>query len=82
MRLGGSLMRGSIKFYAEDRDFGFIKEDGGSDVFFHRTKLLDVDALGLPEGGEAVEYSVLVKGERVCAINIKRIYGQLEGKDT
>ena len=47
-------MTGTVKKWIEDNGFGFITpEDGGDDVFIHRTQLADAEAL---EQGETVSF--------------------------
>jgi len=47
---------GVVKFYNETKNFGFITPDqGGKDIFFHRTDLESGDAI---DQGMRVEYEV------------------------
>jgi len=43
-------MKGKIKKIIEGRGFGFILLEDGSDIFFHRTALIDVDINDLRYG--------------------------------
>lgn len=52
---------GKIRFYDEEKGFGFIASDEGEDVFLHATALEDADRV--PKGGERVEFGV-VSGKR------------------
>ena len=52
------VANGTIKRLVRDRGFGFIRDDGGQEWFFHRSAVeppLDFDAL---RGGERVEFQV------------------------
>jgi CspA family cold shock protein len=61
---------GKVRFYDEDKGFGFIAEDGGADVFLH--------ANALPEGvttlkkGARVEFGIVEgrKGAQALAVKI------------
>ncbi len=45
------MQRGTVKFYNDQKGFGFIQpEDGGKDVFVHATALERAGIRGLREG--------------------------------
>ncbi len=60
------MATGSIKRLFRDRGFGFIKVNGGPDVFFHRSHIRDGTFETLEEGA-AVEFEMAAsdKGPRV-----------------
>jgi len=66
-------MTGKIKKKVEDRMFGFIApEDGSNDVFFHKDALSGVTFEELQEG-DAVTYDVVPgKDGRTAAGNVQR----------
>jgi CspA family cold shock protein len=35
------MKTGKVKFYNEEKGFGFITEDGGKDIFVHASGLVD-----------------------------------------
>jgi cold shock protein len=48
---GFSMTTGTVKFYNDQRGFGFIQpDDGGKDVFVHATALEAAGMRGLVEG--------------------------------
>jgi CspA family cold shock protein len=49
-------MQGTVKFFDNDRGFGFISREGGDDVFVHVSNL-QAGATTLVEG-ETVEFEV------------------------
>jgi CspA family cold shock protein len=50
------MQRGTVKFYNNQKGFGFIQpEDGGKDVFVHATALERAGMSGLSEG-QKVEF--------------------------
>ena len=49
-------MQGTVKFFDNDRGFGFISREGGDDVFVHVSNLA-VAGTSLAEG-QAVEFEV------------------------
>ncbi|HEX9437415.1 MAG TPA: cold shock domain-containing protein [Candidatus Limnocylindria bacterium] len=44
------MASGTIKKLVSDRGFGFIAEDGGSEIFFHRSQVADDRFDSLKEG--------------------------------
>jgi CspA family cold shock protein len=62
---------GTIKKVVVDRGFGFITDERGTDVFFHRNELdssLDFDRLG---GGERVEFQVQQSPKGPRAVQVR-----------
>ena len=49
-------MQGIVKFFNQDRGFGFISRDGGDDVFVHVSNL-QAGGTTLTEG-QAVEFDI------------------------
>jgi len=49
-------MQGTVKFFDQDRGFGFISREGGADVFVHVSNLATTGAL-LTEG-QTVEFDI------------------------
>lgn len=35
------MKKGTVKFFNETKGFGFIKEEGGQEIFVHATGLID-----------------------------------------
>lgn len=59
-------MRGTVKWFKDDKGYGFIMpEDGTKDIFLHRTAL---ESAGIPQlvGGER-------NGKGYHAVNIKLV---------
>jgi CspA family cold shock protein len=51
MLKGFNMQTGTVKFYNDQRGFGFIQpDDGGKDVFVHATALEQAGMRGLVEG--------------------------------
>ncbi|ALK09423.1 cold-shock protein [Blastochloris viridis] len=49
------MTKGTVKFYNDQRGFGFIQpEDGGKDVFVHATALERAGMRGLVEGQQVL----------------------------
>jgi CspA family cold shock protein len=65
-------MKGKIKKIMRERGFGFITEEGGREIFFHRSALVgtDFDAL---QGGTSVEFDAEKGPKGLRAVNIHLI---------
>ena len=68
------MPRGRVKWFNTEKGFGFIApDDGGKDVFVHRSK---VSGLGWDEGleeGEEVEFDVERTPKGLSAQNVERV---------
>lgn len=63
------MNNGIVKFFNSDRGFGFISpDDGGKDVFVHKSNLID----GIAEG-DKVSYDVEEGEKGLNAVNVKVI---------
>jgi CspA family cold shock protein len=67
------MARGTIKWFNENKGFGFIKpEDGSQDVFVHFTAIKEEGFKTLAEGQE-VEFDI-VQGEKgLQAANVVKV---------
>jgi len=53
----GNTMQGTVKFFNNEKGFGFISRDGGSDVFVHFSNIAG-DGFKSLEEGDTVEFEV------------------------
>lgn len=65
-------MKGKIVRLVRDRGFGFIRAEGGQEVFFHSTEVRDGDFNSLNEG-ESVEFDMGrdSRSNRERAVNVR-----------
>jgi cold shock protein len=64
------MAKGKIKFFNEEKGFGFIlQDDGGKDLFVHQSQ---TDGYALNEG-DAVEFEVGQGQKGPCANKVKRL---------
>ncbi|MFA7314395.1 MAG: cold shock domain-containing protein [Candidatus Magasanikbacteria bacterium] len=63
-------MQGTIKKLT-DKNFGFISQDGGDDLFFHANSLAGVDFSELREG-DAVTFEVENTPKGKAATNVQK----------
>ena len=65
------MKRGKVKFFNEDKGFGFIMpEDGSKDLFVHISGIVDGKAL---KQDDKVEYEVGQGKKGPCAVEVTRI---------
>lgn len=60
------MKTGIVKFFNETKGFGFIKEDGGEEVFVHVSGLVD-----RVQENDAVEFDVENGKKGLMAVNVK-----------
>ena len=65
-------MKGNIKRLIRERGFGFISTEDGTEVFFHRTALQDINFDTLEEGN-SVEFDLESGPKGPRAVNLKVI---------
>ena len=56
-------MEGTVKFFNEDKGFGFIQSEDGKDVFFHHSTVADQQFDNLSEG-QKVEFTIDPGGDK------------------
>lgn len=64
-------MKGTVKFYKEDKGFGFINGEDGNEYFFHITNVKNNDTITL-ESEDNVTFDVAQgeKGDKAVDIDL------------
>ena len=70
-------MKGKVKKLIGDRGFGFITAEDGSEVFFHRSDLLEADFDTMEEGAD-VEFDLETGAKGPRAVKVRT--GESEAK--
>ena len=64
-----NTVTGQVKFFNESKGFGFIKQDGGADVFVHYSAIKSSGFKTLAEG-QRVEFTVTKGAKGLQAENV------------
>jgi len=62
-------MNGTVKFFNDQKGFGFITPENGNDLFFHITDVENQEEL---KDGEAVSFETANGDRGLKAVNVRR----------
>jgi CspA family cold shock protein len=63
-------MRGTVKWFSDEKSYGFISQDGGEDVFVHHSGILGTGFKSLTQG-QVVEFEVNQSQKGLQATNVR-----------
>ncbi len=66
------MATGTVKWFNDSKGFGFIKQDGGADVFCHQSAIQSDGFRSLTEG-QTVEFDVKQGPKGLQAANVRVI---------
>jgi cold shock protein len=66
------MKQGKVKWFNAAKGFGFISQDGGSDVFVHYKSIVGEGYRSLNEG-DSVEFEVEQTAKGLSATNVTKI---------
>ena len=65
-------MRGTVKWFSDEKGFGFISQDGGEDLFVHHSGILGTGYKSLSEN-QVVEFEVNQGPKGLQATNVRPV---------
>ncbi len=65
-------MKGTVKWFNNQKGYGFISDEDGNDVFVHYTGL-NMDGFKSLDEGQEVEYDVIEGEKGPQAVNVTKI---------
>ena len=63
------MVEGTVKWFNDAKGFGFIEQDGGSDVFVHHTAIVG-DGFKTLEEGQKVTFEIVDGAKGPAAENV------------
>ncbi len=64
-----TMVEGTVKWFNDAKGFGFIEQDGGSDVFVHHTAIMG-DGFKTLEEGQKVTFEIVDGAKGPAAENV------------
>ena len=66
------MSKGTVKWFNNQKGYGFIADEAGNDVFVHYTGL-NMEGFKTVEEGQAVEFEVIDGAEGPQAVNVVKL---------
>ena len=66
------MSKGTVKWFNNQKGYGFISDEEGNDVFVHYTGL-NMDGFKTVEEGQAVEFDIINGAKGPQAVNVVKI---------
>lgn len=63
---------GTVKWFSDQKGFGFLEQEGGDDVFVHHSAIVSEGFRTLTEG-DRVEFSVERGQKGLAAVDVRKI---------
>jgi CspA family cold shock protein len=66
------LVNGTVKWFNDDKGFGFLAVEGGKDVFVHHSAIISTGFRSLAEG-DRVEFAIEQGPKGPSATNVRKL---------
>jgi cold shock protein len=70
--MSNEILTGTVKWFDDQKGYGFIEREGGKDVFVHHSAIQSQGFRSLKEG-DRVEFSVEQGPKGLAAANVRKI---------
>ncbi len=67
------MAQGTVKWFNDSKGFGFIKQEGGEDVFVHQSQI-QAEGFRSLEQGQKVEFSIEQGPKGLQAANVTMVH--------
>lgn len=68
----GPVVRGKVKWFNDQKGFGFIARENEPDVFVHHS-VINMEGFRTLREGEEVTYELIVSDKGASAVNVNRV---------
>lgn len=72
---------GTVKWFDDDKGYGFIERESGEDAFVHYSSILD-DGFKSLDSGDEVEFEVESTDDGIAAVDVQLVNGSAQNGDT
>ena len=66
------MAEGTVKWFNDNKGFGFIEQSGGNDVFVHHTSI-DGEGFKSLQEGESVQFEIVEGPKGPQAANVRKL---------
>ena len=64
---------GTVKWFNDDKGFGFLAQEGGKDVFVHHSAISGQDGFRSLSEGDRVEFAIEQGAKGPSAVDVRKI---------